>query len=143
MSEPSQTTPALQMKDQANLLEVNDLDEMALATEKIYHVSCKVMQDGNFLIGDNQTATHLYYIAREAVTNSIKHGSADQIFIHLTADDEGLTIAIRDNGAGALEKKHTGLGLRIMRYRAGVIGAEFSADNREEGGFEVRVQLKV
>jgi PAS domain S-box-containing protein len=119
------------------------LDEMAVATEKIYHVSCKVMQDGNFLIGDNQTATHLYYIAREAVTNSIKHGRAGQIFIHLTDDEDGLAIAVRDNGEGASELKNTGLGLRIMRYRAGVIGAEFSAGNREEGGFEVRVQLKV
>ena len=118
------------------------LDEMAQATEKVYHVSCKVMQDGNFLIGDNQTATHLYYIAREAVTNSIKHGKADQIFIHLTDDEDGLTLAIRDNGTGAAELKNTGLGLRIMRYRAGVIGAEFGAGNREEGGFVVRVQLK-
>jgi len=119
------------------------LDEMAVATEKIYHVSCKVMQDGNFLIGDNQTATHLYYIAREAVTNSIKHGKAGQIFIHLTDEEDGLAITVRDNGEGAAELKNTGLGLRIMRYRAGVIGAEFSAVNREEGGFEVRVQLKV
>ena len=107
------------------------LDEMAVATEKIYHVSCKVMQDGNFLIGDNQTATHLYYIAREAVTNSIKHGKAGQLFIHLTDDEDGLTITVRDNGEGAAELKNTGLGLRIMRYRAGVIGAEFSAGNRE------------
>ncbi len=118
------------------------LDEMALATEKTYHVSCKVMQDGNFLIGDNQTATHLYYIVREAVINAIKHGKASQIFIHLTDDEEGLAIAIRDNGEGAVEMKNTGLGLRIMRYRAGVVGAEFSAGNREEGGFEVRVQMK-
>ena len=119
------------------------LDEMAAATEKVYHVSCQIYQEGNFLISDNQTATHLYYIAREAVTNSIKHGKAERIMIRLTADDAGLAMIIRDNGTGAAkEKKDTGLGLRIMRYRAAVIGADFGAGNHEQGGFEVRVQMR-
>ncbi len=118
------------------------LDEMAASTEKIFHVSCKIYQDGNFFVSDNQAATHLFYIAREAVTNSIKHGKAESIHIHLIANSELLRIVIQDDGVGALEKKNTGLGLRIMRYRAGIIGAEFQAGNREGGGFEVRVQMK-
>ncbi len=118
------------------------LDEMAASTEKIFHVSCKIYQDGNFFVSDNQAATHLFYIAREAVTNSIKHGKAGSIHIHLIANSELLRIVIQDDGVGAQEKKNTGLGLRIMRYRAGIIGAEFQAGNREGGGFEVRVQMK-
>ncbi len=118
------------------------LDEMAASTEKIFHVSCKIYQDGNFLVNDNQAATHLFYIAREAVTNSIKHGKAENIHIHLVATGQLLKIVIHDNGVGAQEKKNTGLGLRIMRYRAGIIGADFHAGNREGGGFEVRVQMK-
>ena len=118
------------------------LDEMAASTEKIFHVSCKIYQDGNFFVSDNQAATHLFYIAREAVTNSIKHGKATSIHIHLIANIELLRIVIQDNGEGAIEKKNTGLGLRIMRYRAGLIGAEFYAGNREGGGFEVWVQMK-
>ncbi len=118
------------------------LDEMASSTEKIFHVSCKIYQDGNFFVSDNQAATHLFYIAREAVTNSIKHGKAASIHIHLVAGSELLRLVIQDDGVGAQEKKNTGLGLRIMRYRAGIIGAEFQAGNREGGGFEVRVQMK-
>ncbi|MBP7738832.1 MAG: PAS domain S-box protein [Spirochaetes bacterium] len=118
------------------------LDEMAASTEKIFHVSCKVYQDGNFFVNDNQAATHLFYIAREAVTNSIKHGKAGSIHIHLVANSQMLRIVIQDDGVGAHEKKNTGLGLRIMRYRAGIIGADFHAGNREHGGFEVRVQMK-
>lgn len=118
------------------------LDEMAASTEKIFHVSCKIYQDGNFFVSDNQAATHLFYIAREAVTNSIKHGKAASIHIHLIASSEILKIVIQDDGVGAIEKKNTGLGLRIMRYRAGIIGAEFQAGNREGGGFEVRVQMR-
>jgi PAS domain S-box-containing protein len=118
------------------------LDEMAVSTEKIFNVSCKIYQDGNFLINDNQTATHLFYIAREAVTNSIKHGKAGSIHIHLIANSAGIMMVIQDNGVGAQEKKDTGLGLRIMKYRAGIIDAEFRAGNREGGGFEVRVKMK-
>ena len=119
------------------------LDDMASATEKVYNVSCKIHQEGNFLISDNQAATHLFYIAREAVTNSIKHGKAENIDISLIDDDAGLTMIIRDNGAGAeKEKKGIGLGLRIMKYRATVISADFQAGNREGGGFEVMVAMR-
>jgi PAS domain S-box-containing protein len=118
------------------------LDEMAASTEKIFNVSCKIYQDGNFFINDNQAATHLFYIAREAVTNSIKHGKAGSIHIHLIANSAGRMMVIQDNGVGAQEKKDTGLGLRIMKYRAGIIDAEFRAGNREGGGFEVRVKMK-
>jgi two-component system sensor kinase FixL len=121
------------------------LDDMAAATEKVYHVSCKVYQNGNFFISENQAATHLFYIAREAVTNSIKHGKAENIIINLIADESGLTMVIRDNGAGAgVQEKGIGigLGLRIMKYRAAVVGADFSAGNRDKGGFEVIVRLR-
>lgn len=118
------------------------LDEMAASTEKIFNVSCKIYQDGNFFISDNQAATHLFYIAREAVTNSIKHGKAGSIHIHLIANSAGRMMIIQDNGVGAQEKKDPGLGLRIMKYRAGIIDGEFRAGNREGGGFEVRVRMK-
>ncbi|MBN2159139.1 MAG: PAS domain S-box protein [Spirochaetes bacterium] len=118
------------------------LDEMAASTEKIFKVTCRISQEGNFFIDDNQAATHLFYIAREAVTNSIKHGKARHIDISLAAAGGGLRMAIRDDGSGAVEgKKSVGLGLRIMRYRAGIIGADFSAGNRDGGGFEVSVLI--
>jgi signal transduction histidine kinase len=119
------------------------LEEMAETTEKIYDVSCRVFQEGNFFVEDNQAATHLFYIAREAVTNSIKHGRAGRIAIRLIERGGVRTVTVRDDGSGAPEgPADTGLGLRIMRYRAGIIGADFSAGNIEEGGFEVTVMMR-
>ena len=119
------------------------LEEMAAATEKVYPVSCTVQREGSVMMEDNQAATHLYYIAREAVTNSIKHGRAGHIHIGLTAEGSGFTMTVSDDGTGAIKKdQETGLGLRIMRYRAGIIGADFSAGNRDGGGFEVKVRMK-
>ncbi len=45
-------------------------------------------------------ATHLYYIAREAVNNAIKHGHARQILIRLAADDDQGVLTIEDDGGG-------------------------------------------
>lgn len=119
------------------------LEEMAETTEKIYGVSCRVFQEGNFFVEDNQAATHLFYIAREAVTNSIKHGKAGRIAIRLVEEAGACSLTVRDDGSGAPEgPADTGLGLRIMRYRAGLIGADFSAGNIEEGGFEVSVRIR-
>jgi signal transduction histidine kinase len=69
-------------------------------------------------------ATHLYHIAQEAVNNAIKHGNAQEILIQLTAEQGWGTLAIKDDGKGIAENpSHTeGMGLHIMKYRAGMIG---------------------
>jgi signal transduction histidine kinase len=113
--------------------------EMITAIEKVFDVSCKV--SGNIYIEDNQTATHLYYIVREAVTNAIKHGRSKNIYISMSSN-KGTELYICDDGIGAQEgDMKSGMGLRIMRYRADMIGADFSADNGRSGGFEVKVKL--
>ncbi len=115
---------------------------MVSVIEKVFDVSCEISQEGNVDIRDNQTAIHLYYIAREAVTNAIKHGRAKNIKIRL-ASVSGLELTVSDDGIGVrTDKISNGMGLRIMKYRAGMIGADFSSGNREQGGFEVMVKIK-
>jgi PAS domain S-box-containing protein len=69
-------------------------------------------------------AIHLYRIAQEAVANAVKHGRATEIVIVLRLMGERLVLAIEDNGRGFQEGAGggTGMGLRVMRYRAGIIG---------------------
>jgi len=101
------------------------------------------MREGNFFVSDSQAATHLFYIAREAVTNAIKHGKAGSIVIRCIDGEGEKKMIIRDDGIGApAQPADTGLGLRIMRYRSEIIGAEFSAGNRDQGGFEVVVKMR-
>ena len=87
--------------------------------------------------------TNLYFIARESVNNAIKHGRAKSILMHLTEDAEFLHLMIRDNGSGAVKGpgRSKGIGLRIMQYRAGIIGGTVST--RDTGsGFIVQVAVK-
>jgi len=117
------------------------LTDMAVNTENVFKVKCSVRFDGNFFSDDNQTATHLYYIAREAVTNAIKHGNAGGIHIRLVTEGNGFTMTVKDNGSGADDSETgKGMGLRIMKYRAAIIGAGFMAKNAREGGFEITVE---
>jgi signal transduction histidine kinase len=91
------------------------------------------------LVPDHTVAVHLYRIAREAVSNAIKHGKARRIEISLTANGNSVTLAVTDNGTGIPRKlpKRKGMGLRIMRYRAEVIGGTLLVEPVSGGGNQV------
>ena len=86
---------------------------------------------------------NLYNIARESVNNAIKHGMADWIELSLSEDDEHIYLSIKDKGRGATEgfEEKKGIGLRIMRYRAGIIGGSVALKSAKNG-FEVFVSIK-
>ena len=88
------------------------------------------------MIHDPAVGVHLYRIAQEAVNNAIKHGKASRIDIGLTVNEKRIVLAISDNGIGLPKKpaKIKGLGLRIMQYRAGVIGGSLVAQRQPNGG---------
>jgi signal transduction histidine kinase len=91
------------------------------------------------LVPDNAAATHLYRIAQEAVTNSIKHGHAQEIKIGLSATPRRIVLSVSDNGLGLKKSadRRRGLGLRIMRHRAGVMGGTLDLRENSRGGVDV------
>lgn len=90
----------------------------------------------------NETdASHLYRIAQEALTNSARHGHATLVEIFLLVTRSTFLLCITDNGEGFREptSPYTGMGLKIMKYRAGMIGADFEIAPNEPRGTVVRV----
>ncbi len=94
-------------------------------------------------VEDNHTATQLYRIAQEAITNALKHGKAANIRVSLETKERYTTLKITDDGVGlpAAETITEGMGLRIMRYRSGQIGAELSVRPGPLGGAVVTCTL--
>ncbi len=94
-------------------------------------------------VEDNNTATQLYRIAQEAITNAIKHGQARTIRVNLEARGQYLSLRIVDDGVGfsPATGNGDGMGLRIMRYRAGQIGAQFAVRPSPTGGAVVSCTL--
>jgi two-component system CheB/CheR fusion protein len=119
------------------------LAELASRTSGLHGVTCTFDCREPVLLEDNQTATHLYRIAKEAVTNALKHSRAKNITISLEGDDRSVTLRIRDDGVGfprePVETK--GMGLKIMRYRAGLIDARLAVGPAQPGGILVSCTL--
>lgn len=89
---------------------------------------------------DDGAATHLYRIAQEAFTNAIRHGRVTQVTIDLATAEGTLTLSVQDNGRGFDERNasNNGLGLKLMRYRAQMLGGDVTISNNKGGGVIVR-----
>jgi PAS domain S-box-containing protein len=122
---------------------IDALDELARVTDALEDVTCAFKCKEPVDVLDTTTATHLYRIAQEAVGNALKHSRATAILIALEADTHGLLLQIADDGTGIdpAAEQSARMGLKIMRYRAGMIGATFAVDPVERGGTVVLCQL--
>ncbi len=91
----------------------------------------------------NDTATHLYRIAQEAINNALKHSGATLIEVRLQQEAGALHLTIADNGRGfdTRESDARGVGLHIMQYRATLIGGRLTFDSRPGRGLTVQCVL--
>lgn len=82
---------------------------------------------------------HLYRITQEALSNAMRHARATRISVSLHAGDGSLRLRIADDGAGIGRRRDVqgGLGLRIMQYRAQLIGALLEVKQPRAGGTAV------
>lgn len=80
----------------------------------------------------------LYRIAQEAINNAIKHADPAMIEVNLICEEQRLlTLTVRDNGIGRKKSGSStpgGLGMRIMAYRARIIGATLTVSDAKGGG---------
>jgi PAS domain S-box-containing protein len=112
------------------------LQQWAAEVEDLFAVNCRFQCLTPVLIHDDTVATHLYYVAREAVNNAIKHGRARQIIIRLAADQHQGELTIQDDGCGigAVGPGNKGMGLHLMNYRARMVGGSLEVQRVATGG---------
>lgn len=94
-------------------------------------------------IDDNVTATHLFHIAQEALSNALRHAQAREVRIGLRQDDLQIVLRIQDDGNGIsrTSSQWEGIGLRIMKSRADMIGAALTIDRAQPKGTVVTCTL--
>ncbi len=90
-----------------------------------------------------EVATHLYRIAQEAVNNARKYAEATEIVIHLERADDTVALTVEDDGIGfdLEEISEEGLGLRSMRHRAELLGADLTVDSAPGEGTRIHCRL--
>lgn len=94
----------------------------------------------------------LFGIAREAVTNIVRHAQAQHVSIVLKSDLESgkAQLLVNDDGVGGLVQAadaadefvaYAGHGIQGMRERVHVLGGSIQIGSIAEGGFSVRVSI--
>ena len=83
--------------------------------------------------------TQLYRIAQESVSNALRHADPSEIHVEYVCDGTQSRLEVLDDGRGipAAGYRDVGLGLRSMRYRAGLLGATLEVVQRPKGGTRV------
>lgn len=86
----------------------------------------------------------LYRVTQEALTNAVRHGSANQINVNLMRDGTQLTLSIEDDGIGAAAAPPVtggGNGLPGAKERLRAFGGALDAQPRPAGGYRVEATL--
>jgi PAS domain S-box-containing protein len=85
------------------------------------------------------TATNLYRIAQEGVYNAARHAQADSIQLQIKVTGTDIDLLVSDNGKGFDPSRvGRGMGLRIMRFRAQMIGGYVAVESRPGVGTTLR-----
>jgi PAS domain S-box-containing protein len=119
------------------------LEELAANINHLFKIQCQFKCEQPLPSLDSTLSLHLYYIAQEAVSNAVRHGKATQVNLTLTGTGDRFTLEIQDNGSGFRLPltDSAGMGIRIMRYRARVIGATLNLKSEPNQGTQIAVQF--
>ncbi len=110
------------------------LEKLLSMTSETFGVEYSFKWNQSVLVADNLVITQLYYIAQEALHNSIQHGKATNVSISLYSSNGKIILEIRDNGIGIPRDVQEGLGLQSMKYRAELIGAQLNIKKGADEG---------
>jgi signal transduction histidine kinase len=91
----------------------------------------------------DETETHLFRIAQEALTNVARHSGAKHVTFTFRRDGRDIRLSIQDDGRGlaAVPAKSRGLGLIGIRARARSAGGD--AEIRSRPGEGVLIEVRV
>jgi len=86
--------------------------------------------------------TCIYRSVQEALTNTIRHSAATEVWVALRQAGEEITLLVEDNGQGFEFTSPTGgLGLIGMSERANELGGSLTVETKNEKGARIRIVL--
>jgi signal transduction histidine kinase len=143
------------ISDLRHMLDVLDHDGTEAATPRVGRLGTLVDQarqagqpvefaeDGTPAQSTGSVDLVAYRVVQEALTNALKyaHGSRTSVQVH--HGETELTVEVSTDGSGsrAGSPGGSGRGLAGLRERVDVLGGDFSAGRRTDGGFVVRARL--
>ena len=115
------------------------LEELASNAREVFKLNCHFVMEGVPIAVENEIALHLYYIVLEALANTAKHSGGSNVFITLQPSGDRWLLTVQDDGIGFSlpSRNQEGMGLRILHYRARVIGATLNLHSKPGSGTTV------
>lgn len=116
------------------------LEELAGQARVLYGIDCAFESSGPAPEGDHLAAMHVYRITQEAINNAVRHGRARRVRVRLNSRRGVHRLLIEDDGAGfdpSARRRGPGGGMRLMRYRAAMIGGVVNVDSKPGRGTRV------
>jgi two-component system, NarL family, sensor histidine kinase UhpB len=119
------------------------LKAVTAQVRSLFNIACSFRSTGEIPRQPENTVEQLYKITQEAVTNAIRHGKARKVEVRLAQTDGKLLLSIRNTGRPfpSLKDQRPGVGIRIMNYRANLIGATLDVKPSRGGGTVVVCSL--
>jgi signal transduction histidine kinase len=120
------------------------LVELASNTETLFGIECTFTEKPPIPAVPLEAAVHLYRIAQEATSNAVKHGQARRVTITLRCVEAEILLEVADDGTGMQSSGQSGdgMGLKIMRFRANLIGAAVDVSpRRDQPGTMIRCRF--
>lgn len=119
---------------------ISAIHELASQAETIHGIKCVVRARNASPDCDHLTATHLYRITQEAINNAIRHGHALNLTVSLVSRGNVHRLSIEDDGKGfdrEAQRRSRSNGLKLMEYRATMIGGTFSLESTPGEGTRI------
>ncbi|MDN5857427.1 MAG: GAF domain-containing protein [Pseudonocardia sp.] len=123
-----------------------ELAEHCRSFEARTGVSCRFVQLGDVVPLDLERTTLLIAAVREGLLNAEKHAEASTVVVSLGEHDDGVGVAVADDGPvrePAAEASGSGLGVRLLAEKAARLDGRVSLVHDEDGGATLRMVLPV
>lgn len=121
---------------------IGALEDLTYQSQLLHGIECRFTAEGVSPRCEHLTSIHLYRITQEAIHNATRHGGAKSILVSLTMRGREHCLSIKDDGCGfdpRAVRAGSGAGLRLMSYRANMIGGTFSAETEPQRGTQISV----
>lgn len=118
------------------------MEELATQSQVLHNITCHFRMRGPLPTREHADELHLYRITQEAIRNAVRHGAGRNITVTLAGSSQHThRLAITDDGTGfdpvQTRASTNGRGLRLMGYRAAMIGGTLSVESRPGHGTRI------
>ncbi|MDZ4405151.1 PAS domain S-box protein [Prosthecobacter sp.] len=125
------------------------LNLLAETVRTNFRTPCSCDVEATIAINNEDKEAHLFRIAQEAVNNALRHGRPGEVKISLRGVGPcECELRVEDDGTGMRKSKarkengNDGIGMRVMEYRANLIGGRLKIHNKPKKGVIVTCRFE-